>query len=204
MSYTPTYTFLYTDVTGATSPITLEEWAANNLTPAEVIACQAAVARQVEFKANLANFATVYDYPFTSGVQTQIDMSMLSGIPDNVLYRFYNVADYIIEFNIPKVCSAYSLDITQINADLLEKYKHTRKALLFKQFCVAWLDSTNPMPQVHRLLRYNGLNAVEQNLAKFYEGAFDGTNAPVFPDADWEKYQEMFLADPKVSISPTA
>jgi hypothetical protein len=198
----PTYYFAYKNTDGSTVPITINDWATKTLTGTDLTSCQDALSRQAQFKSGLANYCKEYVFPYTSD-----NMRFIPGIPDysqiseSVIYRLYNFTDFIIEYAITHSAQKFGLDLSTIDPNILSRYKHTRKAQHLITF-LQYYTGVKTYEPVHSLLKYDGSNVAEleldTNYGKMYPGIWD--NPPVFPDMIWDKYWDMFLKDPNVTI----
>jgi hypothetical protein len=193
----PLYTTLYKNADGTTTPITLADWATKALTGDDLTACQNAITRQTQFRTTLASYATIPTWPMTNNDTTALDMSPAQKIADSALYCFYNFIDALVEYMVNDTAQKYNINLNSIDPNILSRWKQNRKANHLRKYCVLYGDNTNPQPNIHALLKYNGSNAVELQLDKSYPGFFT-SSPPTFLDQDWEKYQAKFLSDPNV------
>lgn len=198
------YTYEYKNQNGTTDPISLREWAVNNLSADDLAKFNEAMVRQYKFKQDIESYC--YEYSsYTNDTMTQIiNPDTIRSIDDFALYRFYNFVGAFVNYELARATEMYNVSLSSIDETLLGRYKHNLMARgVVKQ--VTWylgeLDTAGVhKPVVFRILRFNGTpeHARELELDIAYPGLFD--SPMVFPDMDWEKYLDMFLSDPNVII----
>lgn len=195
------YKFEYKSPSGVLEPITIAQWAEETLTGNELDACKLALARQEQFKSDLALFCKEYT-DYTKNDLTQLyNPERYIDIPEHVIYRLYNITSVIIQYELNKAANAFGVDMSTIDEQLMARYLHNMRARALNKHLLWYIGSApagDPDTIVYTLLRFNGSNQVELGLDLTYPGMFD--TVLNVPDPDWEKYWDLFLSDPNVVV----
>jgi hypothetical protein len=200
-----TYNFEYTSDNGISEPITLREWAFQTLPSDEFEKFNNAMIRQSTFKKDIANFCKEYTTYISDNMSQIIDPALLADINETVLYRIYNFVGAFVQSEFNKAAKMFNVSLELIDETLLSRYKHNLMARgIMKQ--ITWynrdIDAEGRQRKlaVDNIILFDGTpgHAKELGLDLIYLDLFE---APMeFPDPDWEKYWDQFLADPHIKV----